>query len=161
AAKDKVDSGMASLKEQQAKVAAGKPDMEALVGRMNLIRTALGTAGNNLRDSQQAYDNILKEMDVNRVRSTRKKQIQDKVIDKLDRIVVGDNATYSLAEDAYGKIHELVETDANSKRDPDVALYTKNMNESYERMDRLSKEIQQLLDAMSEGMVESQLIAII
>ena len=56
---------MVSLNEQRDKISSKdpKPDMVSIVTRMNLIRTALGTAGNHLRDTQQAYENILKEME--------------------------------------------------------------------------------------------------
>ncbi len=165
-AKDKVDKGMVSLLEQRSKLTDkdGKPDMDGISTRMNLIRTALGSSGNNLREAHGAYENILKELTINRVKSDRVKNIQDRIIVLLDQIVNEDprvpgSGSYPIAEAAYLKAHQLVEEDANAKRDADLELHQRNFNDAYQKMAALSKDIQHLLDAMQEGIVESRLIA--
>ena len=165
-AKEKVDSCITSLRDQQVKVLGANPDMESVLNRMNLIRTALGTAGNNLRDVQQAYDNILKELKVNRVKSERVKNIEDNIITLIDRIVeqdpqIANSGSLPIAEKAYQDAHQLMEEEFNAKRIVDTIAHRQNMTDAEKQMGKLSYDIQKLLDAMQEGIVESRLIAMI
>jgi hypothetical protein len=167
AAREKVDGGMVSLLEQQSKTRTTKADdMESILNRMNEIRTALASSGNTLNEAYQAYDNILKEMRYNRVDKTRIVKIEDNIITRLEQIVVQDpripnSGSLPRALDAFQKAHQLVEEETNAKRDPDVEGHLLNMNEAHRQMGILSNDIKLLLDAMSEGIVESQLIALI
>jgi hypothetical protein len=167
AAREKVDGGMVSLLEQQSKTRTTKADdMESILNRMNEIRTALASSGNTLNEAYQAYDNILKEMRYNRVDKTRIAKIEDNIITRLEQIVVQDpripnSGSLPRALDAFQKAHQLVEEETNAKRDPDVEGHRLNMNEAHRQMGILSNDIKLLLDAMSEGIVESQLIALI
>jgi hypothetical protein len=169
-AKEKVDLGITSLLEQQSKTQNKNADLEQILNRMNEIRTALGTAGNNVREAHQAYENILKEMDVNRVRAERVKKIQDAIITRLDTIVVKDmsdqrnpnnTGSFVRAEEAFQKAHLVVEEDSAAKRPPDGAAHRENMGNAHQQMVRLSDDIRLVLDAMSEGIVESKAIALL
>jgi hypothetical protein len=165
-AKEKVDAGMVSLLEQQSKVQDPKADMESVLNRMNEIRTALGTSGNTLNEAHQAYDNILKEMKANRVDKSRIDKIDSNIIARLEQIVIQDNripnsGSLPRAQEAFQKAHQLVEEDANAKRAPDGDLHRQNMLAAHRQMNILSNDIKLLLDAMSEGIVESKLIALI
>jgi hypothetical protein len=119
-----------------------------------------------LNDAYQAYDNILKEMRYNRVDKTRIAKIEDNIITRLEQIVVQDpripnSGSLPRAVDAFQRAYQLVEEETNAKRDPDVEGHRLNMNEAHRQMGILSNDIKLLLDAMSEGIVESQLIALI
>jgi len=143
-----------------------KADMESVLNRMNEIRTALGTSGNTLNEAHQAYDNILKEMKANRVDKSRIDKIDSNIIARLEQIVIQDNripnsGSLPRAQEAFQKAHQLVEEDTNAKRSPDADLHRQNMLAAHRKMNILSNDIRLLLDAMSEGIVESKLIALI
>ena len=159
-AQERVDEGMTSLLEQLSKTRGENVNMESILIRMNEIRTALGSAGNSVRDAQQSYDNILKELKYNRVSGDRKSSIENNIIRRLDAIVAADEReTGSLpaAENAFQEAHQLVEADANAKRAPDVEAHRVKMNKAHREMQRLSNDIKGVLDAMSEGIYESKL----
>jgi hypothetical protein len=166
-AKEKVDAGIISLKDQMGKVADPKADMDNVLNRMNEIRTALASAGSTLRDSHKAYENILREMAVNRVRSDRMLKIADRIAAPLKDILVEDpidkagTGSYPHAEDAFQIAQQLVEDDVNQKQEPNYAKHSDAMRGAEAKLNRLSLDIKRVLDAMSEGMVESKLIALI
>ncbi len=169
-AKEKVDAGIVNLRDQMGKVADPKTDMDNVLNRMNEIRTALGSAGNTLRNANKAYENILREMEVNRVRSDRMKKIGDRIAAPLKDIVVQDRiddpknpqtGSYPNAEDAFQNAQQLVEDDVNAKRAPNYAAHRDAMNEADRKLRKLSLDIKHVLDAMSEGIVEAKLIAIL
>jgi hypothetical protein len=166
-AKQKVDDGIISLKEQIGKVADPKTDMDNVLNRMNEIRTALASAGNTVRDAHKAYENILREMAVNRVRSDRMTKIADRIAAPLKDIVLEDRidpagtGSFPHAEDAFQIAQQLVEDDVNQKREPVYATHSDAMRVAESKLNKLSLDIKRVLDAMSEGIVESKLIAII
>ncbi len=169
-AKEKVDAGIISLKDQLGRVADPKTDMDNVLNRMNEIRTALASAGNILRDAHKSYENILREMEVNRVRSDRMTKIADRIALPLKDIVVQhplddkknpDTGSFPYAEEAFQNAHQLVEDDVNAKREPNYAAHREAMSEADRKLRKLSLDIKRVLDAMSEGIVESKLIAII
>ncbi len=167
AAKEKIDAGMVSLLEQQSKTRDAKVDMESVLHRMNDIRTALQTAGNNLRDVQHAYRNIVREMEVNRVRKDRMEKIQYQIIERLDNIVLqspvdpANTGSYPRAEDSLGNAHQLVERDASANQMSSAQAHQQNMNDAHKHMTRLSDDIKKLLDYLDEGKLEAQAIAIL
>lgn len=167
AAKDKVDGGMVSLLDQLSKVQKPDAELEGILNRMNEIRTGLQSAGNVLTDAQSAYDNILKEMEINRIKSDKIKTIQGNIITRLDYIVMQPDPKYpaagtlTRAQDAFQKAHQVIDDETNNKKAPDVETHRKNMLAAHAEMKILSEDIQRVLDAMSEGIVESKLIAII
>jgi hypothetical protein len=167
AAKEKVDAGMVSLLEQQSKTRSAQiADMENILIRMNEIRTALADAGKALNETHQAYENILKEMTYNRVDKTRISKIENNIITRLEQIVVQDpriqgSGSLPRALDTFQKAHQLVEEETNAKQAPDVEAHRLNMNDAHRQLGILSSDIKLLLDAMSEGIVESKLIALL
>ncbi|MSQ93443.1 MAG: hypothetical protein EXR98_02680 [Gemmataceae bacterium] len=167
AAKEKVDAGLTSLLEQQSKTRDEKPDIDSIFLRMTEIRTALQTSGNNLRDVQHAYRNIIREMEVNRVRKERMEKIQYQIIDRLDNIVqqspidLANTGSFPRAEDAFQKAYDLVERDAGAQRLSDVEGHRLNMTDAHRQMTRLSDEIKKLLDYLDEGKLEAQAIAML
>ena len=166
AAKEKVDAGITSLQEQHSKVANASTDMDNVLNRMNEIRTALGSAGNNLRESQQAYNNILRELEVNRVRSDRVSKIRDNIIARLDSIVLQNpidpqSGSLPRAQEAFDTASQQVEKDVNDKAGPNVALHRQNMADAGKQLQKLSNDLNQVLLAMSEGIIESKLIAML
>lgn len=165
-AKDLVDNAVLSLSEQSVKTRDPNTDMDNLLIRMNEIRTALGTSGNKVRDVHKAYENIVREMKVNRVKSSRMSRIQDSIFWPLDSILVANPAeagsgSSPRAEDAFGKVISLIEEEHGFKRKPDGKQHALNINDADRQMRKLSFEIRLVLDAMSEGIVESKLIALI
>ena len=169
-AKEKVDAGIVSLKDQMGKVADPKADMENVLIRMNDIRTALGTAGNVIRDSSKAYDNILREMEVNRVKGDRVKKISERIAGPLKNIVVADRiddpanpqtGSLDYAEAAVQNAQQIAEDDVNLKREPNYAAHRETMTEADRKLRKLSFDLNHVLDAMSEGLVESKLVAIL
>ncbi len=166
AAKEKVDAGLVSLSEQNAKVGDQAVDMENVLNRMNEIRTALSDAGSRLRDGKQAYSNIVKEMSVNRVRADRREKIEKGIVEPLANILENNpffpnSGSYLFAEDSIHEALRLVERDVNNRAKPDVAQHRKSMGEADVKMQALSKDLKRLLDAMSEGIVEAKLIALL
>ena len=169
-AEEKVNAGIVSLKDQLGKVADPKTDMDNVLNRMNEIRTALNSAGNTLRDANKAYENIVREMEVNRVRSDRLSKIRDRIAGPLKDIVVQDRiddvknpqtGSFPFAEDAFQNAHQLVEDDVNLKREPNYAVHREAMNEADRKLRKLSLDIKRVLDAMKEGIVEAKLIGIL
>ncbi|HZZ81522.1 MAG TPA: hypothetical protein VFE62_23675, partial [Gemmataceae bacterium] len=169
-AKEKVDASLVSLKDQMGKVADPKADMENVLIRMNEIRTAIGAAGTIVRDAEKAYDNILKEMRVNRVRNDRMSKIEKNIHlplrdilfqDRLDDPNNPQTGSYPFAEEAFLKAHGLVEEDVNAKRAPNFGMHQAAMKEADRKLQKLSNDIRRVLDAMNEGIVEAKLIAIL
>lgn len=166
-AKEKVDAGITSLLEQQSKTRDNMPDMESILHRMNEIRTALQTSGNNLRDVQHAYRNIVREMEVNRVRKDRMDKIQYQIIERLDNIVLqspidpNNTGSFPRAEESLSKAHDAVERDAVANRISDAEGHRQNMGDAHRQMVRLSDDIKKLLDYLSEGELEAKALAIL
>ncbi len=165
-AKELVDNSILSLSEQAAKVRDPNTDMDNLLIRMNEIRTALGTSGNKIREVHKAYENIVREMRVNRVKSNRLSDIQNKIFWPIDSILTPNQAepgsgSLPRAEESFGLAVAQVEEDFGLKRSPDGAKHTPKFNEADRQMRKLSFDIKRVLDAMSEGIVESKLIALI
>ena len=166
-AKEKVDASLVSLSEQQAKI-VGDPnvDMDNILIRMNEIRTALADTSSKVRDAHQAYGNILAEMRINRVRADRKEKIEKNIYDPLNNIIfenpfIPGSGSSPLAEDTFHDVHRQVEADVNAGARPNAALHRKNMAAADQRLAKLSKDINHILDAMSEGIVEAKLIALL
>ena len=93
---------------------------------------------NTIRDAQVAYDNILKEMEFNRVKHDRKSSIENLIIRRLEFIVLGtpgvDNSSLlQRAEDAVTSATQLIEDDANANppRAPNLAAHRRNMDRVY------------------------------
>ncbi|MBI2804841.1 MAG: hypothetical protein HYX68_07665 [Planctomycetes bacterium] len=169
-AKEKVDASIVSLLEQQSKVRDPKTDMETVLHRMNEIRTALSLAGNNLRDTNNAYQNILREMQVNRIRADRMETIEKRVIQPLTDIVMQNSfddpknpvtGTHPRAEELFDLARQQVERDASAQQPPDADAHQKAMSAAQRQMSVLSNDIKRLLDALEEGVVESKLIALL
>src|ERR1019366_2407262 len=97
-------------------------------------------------------------------------KIQDAIITRLDTIVVKDmsdprnpnnTGSFVRAEEAFQKAHQLLEEENAAKRPPDAAAHRENMLDAHRQMVRLSDDIRLVLDAMSEGIVESKAIALL
>jgi hypothetical protein len=167
AAKDKVDAGIVNLSQQQAKVVADENvDMENVLNRMNEIRTSLTTARNSIQDSLQAYRNIKQELTINRVKAERKTKIENTILDPLDFIVnslpiIPGSGSLPNAEEALAAAHAQVESDVNANQRSDPIVHRKNMGEADRALAKLSNDIRLVLDAMSEGIVEAKLIALL
>ncbi len=167
AAKNKVDAGIASLSQQQAKVVADADvDMENVLNRMNEIRTSLNTARNNIQESLQAYRNIKQELTINRVRAERKIKIENTILDPLDFIVnsvvvIPGSGSLPNAEEALAAANLQVERDVNAKERSAPLIHRKNMSEADRALAKLSNDLRLVLDAMSEGIVEAKLIALL
>jgi hypothetical protein len=166
AAREKIDAGITSLIEQQSKIRTDGVDMDNVLNRMNEIRTALSTAGNNIRDTHQAYDNIYRELVVNRVKADRVAKIQNTIIARLADILVLNprephTGSYPKAEDAFAAAHALVENDVNLKRPPDLQLHGPMLADANNKLNKLSYDLNLVLTAMSQGIEESKLIAML
>lgn len=167
-AKEKIDAGITSLQEQLSKIENDKNvDMENVLNRMNEIRTNLSTSGTNLREADLAYENILKELRINRVKANRKSFIENKIFQPLhdivfpDRLFPQDTGSFPHAEEAFGNAHAQVEKDVNLSQRPNALTHRANMNVAEKKLVKLSNDLKTVLDAMSEGIVEAKLIAIL
>jgi hypothetical protein len=166
AAREKIDAGITSLVEQQSKIRTEGVDMDNVLNRMNEIRTALSTAGNGIRDTHQAYDNIYRELVVNRVKADRVAKIQNTIITRLADILVLNprephTGSYPKAEDAFAAAHAQVERDVNDKRPPDAQLHGPLLADANNKLNKLSFDLNLVLTAMSQGIEESKLIAML
>jgi hypothetical protein len=169
AAKEKIDAGMTSIIDQQSKLQGESPEIKNIALRMNEVRTAVASAGNTIREAKVAYENILKEMEVNRVKAERKSDIANKVINRLDMIVDGNpgvpnSSSLQMAEENVGAAHQLLEDDANGNRQLDRDAYNfrrQQLDSAYNQLHRLSIDLKGLLDAMSEGVLYSKTIAML
>jgi hypothetical protein len=167
AVKTRVDAGITTLSAQLDKVRDPKADMENVLNRMNEVRTALGQSSTNLRDVEQAYKNIVREMEVNRINKTKLEKIRDKIHwpikDILEPNPLSPDTTGSLpkAEESFQRANQLVEDDVNAKAVPNVELHRANLAAANRDFNRLSYDLKLVLDAMSEGIAESKLIALL
>lgn len=157
--KERIDAAMTSLLQQIDRTGTKDADMDQVLNRMNEIRTALSNSGNTLRESEQAYRNILKEMDYNRVKSDRVSKIDNDIHQPLKRMV--DGGSFPKSEEAFHRALGLVEEEVSAKREPDSRQHSTNMYAAHKEMKTLSDELNRVLLAMSDGIVESKLIAIL
>ncbi len=167
-AKEKIDAGIVSLQEQLSKIENDKNvDMDNVLNRMNEIRTNLSTSGVNLREAEQAYANILKELRMNRVKANRKSFIETKIHDPLNAIVMPPSAVFPdlgafpIADEIFQIAHTQVEKDVSLAQRPNAPTHRKNMVDADRKLATLSHQIKIVLDAMSEGIVEAKLIALL
>lgn len=167
-AKEKVDAAITSLSEQQSRIGDANVDMDSVIIRFNEIRGALSDVDTKLKDAESAYGNIVEEMRINRVRKDRKSKIENLIREPL-RNIINENpimpfpATGSLqaTQDAIHDAYRLVEQDANAKKVSDVAAHRKNMLNADKKLTQLSRDINKVLNAMQEGIVEATLIKIL
>ena len=167
AARNRLDAHIVSLEEQREKVKDPETSLESLRFRMEEIRTVISTTGQVLKDTELAYDNIRKEMEVNRVRSDRKEKIADNIYWPLKDILELDpqrkttTGSFPEAEGAFQRAMIAVEDDYTNKRKPLAAVHSPLMTEAEREMRRLSADITRIVNKMSEGITEAKLIAIL
>jgi hypothetical protein len=99
-------------------------------------------------------------MIVNRVKSDRVEKIQNTIISRLGDILAS-NGSYPKADEAFGAAHALVENDVNFKRPPDLQLHGPALADANTKLTTLSLELNLVLSAMSQGIQESKLIAML
>jgi len=166
AAKERVDAGITTLSAQAGKIGDANVDMDIILNRMNEVRVGLVDAGAKLRDAEQAYKNIVREMEVNRIDSKKLSKIRDGIHWPIKNIlepnpIAPGSGSYPATEDTFQRVIQLVEDDVNAKRAPNVAQHRTNMLAANRDFSKLSYDLKLVLDAMNEGIVESKLIALL
>ncbi|MBM3993660.1 MAG: PDZ domain-containing protein [Planctomycetes bacterium] len=169
-AKEAVDASKLSLLEQQSKIQVEGADqdvVDSILVRMNTIRTSVKNAGDQLIAAQQRYEKILIEMGINNINKKRIEDIENKVVSKLDHIVnaptqqLPNQGSLPRAQDSFFKALQLLEEEKEAKRPPNVVLHRQNMTKAHQDLQRLSDDIQLVLNAMGEVIVEAKLVALL
>jgi hypothetical protein len=161
---EKLKNAKTIADEQTGKLAssATKDEEISLVAiRLDEIRKTVIDAGGATREIYSAYSNILKELQVNRVKKDRTEQVEDKIVWPLSQAVDPDPAkgNFIKTDDLYQKAYTETDDDAQSNKGlANRARHLDTMRKAGIEMDALMDRIRGVVNAMNEGVVESKLI---